>query len=59
MANKNQDPKKLPKGQVDAADDLLLDMENSPPDLTDMVFRINPDGSVTKFPASELPESEW
>lgn len=56
MAKKNKPP---PKGMIDAAEDLLFDMENSPPDPDEMVFRVEPDGSITSFPATELPKEDW
>jgi hypothetical protein len=56
MAKKN---KPFSKGMIDAAEDLLLDMDREPPDIEDMVFRVNPDGSITKFPATELPKEDW
>lgn len=56
MAKKNKPP---PKGMIDVADDLYLDIENSPPDPDEMVFRVNPDGSITQFPASELDPKDW
>jgi hypothetical protein len=56
----NQDKRPAPpKGMIDAADDLYLDMINSPPDPDEMVFRVNPDGSITKFPATELDPKDW
>jgi hypothetical protein len=48
-----------PKGMVDVADDLLYDMEQSPPDPDEMVFRVEDDGTVTSFPATELPKDQW
>jgi len=59
MAKKSEKSKKIPKGSVSAADDILLDIESSPPDPDEVVTRINPDGSMTDFPASDLPKSEW
>jgi len=51
--NKTQTPKQ-PKGMVDASDDLLLDMENAPPDPDEMVLRFHADGTMEEFPATEL-----
>jgi len=60
MAKKNtKTPKQPPKGMIDAADDLMLDMERAGPDPDEMVFRVNPDGSITSFPATELPKEDW
>jgi hypothetical protein len=61
MAKKNTNTPKRPtppKGMIDAADDLMLDMERAGPDPDEMVFRVNPDGSITKFPATELPKED-
>jgi len=51
--------KEPPKGYVDAAEDLLLDMENSPPDDDEVVIRVYPDGRIEEFPAKLLPKSDW
>ena len=66
MAKKNKtQPKAQPKrpappaGSVDVADDLMLDMEGSPPDKDEIVFRIGLDGTMTSFPATELDPKDW
>jgi len=56
MAKKNKPP---PKGMIDGADDLMLDLEREGPDPEDRVFRVNPDGSITEFPATELDPKDW
>jgi len=56
--NQNKRPAP-PKGMIDAADDLLLDIERAGPDPGDRVFRINADGSITSFPATDLDPSDW
>lgn len=49
-----------PAGSVDAADDLLLDMEREPPDEDEEVFDFtSPDGEMKVHPARSLPKSEW
>lgn len=64
MAKKIKATKPMPKrptpdpGMVDAASDLMIDMERAGPDPDETVFRVNPDGSITEFPATELPKSE-
>lgn len=52
-------PTPPPKGMVDAADDLYLDIINSPPDPDEVVYRVNLDGSITTFPATELDPKDW
>jgi len=48
-----------PAGSVDVADDLMSDMEGAPPDPDEIVFRINGDGTISEFPASELDPKDW
>jgi len=58
MPKKNKTPE-IPKGQVDASNDLYWDITHSPPDPDEIVIQINPDGTVTEFPATELDPKDW
>jgi len=58
-AKAKKSPKQPPPGMIDAADDLMFDMENSPPDPDEYVIRVEEDGSLTTFPASELDPKDW
>jgi len=55
---KTDTPKQPPKGMVDAAEDILWDDENSPPDPDARVIEFDGKGNYRIYPVSELPEDE-
>jgi len=50
--------KRPPLGMIDAAEDVMFDMENSPPDDDERVIEFDGKGNMRVYPASELPKEE-